>query len=159
MINQTLQKALNHQISEDQHCSRLYGAMAAHCEKTALQGFAKWLRGRSRHKQDRAESTTRYILRQRGELEWRPLDAPENGWDSPLAMLEAARQREHYVTERLGELATLAQTEGDHATTYRLQRMVSKQAKDEAATARLVEQLKFAGDTSAGLLLLDRSLA
>jgi ferritin len=158
MINQILQKGLNDQINEDQFCSRLYGAMAAYCERVTLRGFAKWFRDRSRERQKRVEGTTRYLLKQHGELHFESLDAPETSWDSLLAVLESAQKREQYLSKRLGKLVDLAQTEGDHATAHRLQKMISEQVDKEVLTEKLVAQVRFAGDSRAGLFLLDRNL-
>jgi ferritin len=159
MIATEVQNALNEQINEE-YCSwYFYRTAADYCHELNLTGFSKWLRHRSEKKLHQASKLSDFVLDRRGHVEARPINSANGHWDSPLAVLDAAVERERHLSQSVASLSNLSFQQGDHATHELLERFASEQAEAETNVERARERLKLMAEAPAGLLMFDRTLA
>lgn len=158
MIKQTVQDAINKQITREMYSSNLYLAMAGYYKSINLNGFANWMRVQAQEEMMHALKFFDYVLERGGEVKIGEIPAPPSKWDSPLAAFEDAYKHEQLVTSWINELADLAIKESDHATGILLQWFINEQVEEESSASEIVERLRMAGDSKGGLFMLDSEM-
>jgi len=158
MINQAIQDALNKQINEEMYSSYLYLQMSAWFDSLNLPGFAVWMQAQSQEETVHAMKIYRYVLDRGGKVSLAAIAEPPTEWQSPLAAFEAALGHERHITGCFDKLVDVACEQKDNATGIFLQWFVTEQVEEEANADLIVEKLKMVGESSQGLLVLDREL-
>jgi len=158
MLSQKLLDALNNQLNAEYYSSYLYLAMAAHCEAVNLPGFATWLRLQSQEELFHAMKFFDYIVSRGGRVKLAGIEEPPVEWQSPQAVFEATLAHEQHVTSLINDLVELAAAEKDHATVAFLQWFVNEQVEEEATADGILQKIRMAGDSPAGLMFLDNQL-
>ncbi len=158
MLTESMQEALNSQLSKEMYSSNLYLAMSAYFQTVNLKGFAHWMRLQAQEETTHAMKFFDYIISRNGNVKIGTIEQPPYEWDSPLAAMEAALEHEKKVTRSITDLANLAINEGDHATHIFLQWFITEQIEEEATVLEIVEKLKMIGDWKGGILLIDNEL-
>jgi len=158
MLSKKMEKALNGQINAEMYSSYLYLAMSAYLESVNLAGFAKWMKAQAQEELSHAMKFFHYVNERGGRVVLEKIKAPPAEWESPLAVFEATYEHEQKVTGLIYDLVDLAYTEKDHATNPLLQWFVAEQVEEEASAEDVVNSMKLAGETPAGLFLMDREL-
>ncbi|MEJ5285898.1 MAG: Ferritin-like protein 2 [Candidatus Kapaibacterium sp.] len=159
MLKETIQNALNAQLSREMYSSNLYLAMSGYFQSINLKGFAHWMRLQAQEETTHAMKFFDYMLDRGGLVSIGSIDAPPSKWDSPLAAMEDALKHEQFITQNINALADLAIKEGDHATQIFLQWFVTEQVEEESNVSEIVDKLKLIGDWKGGLLFIDNELA
>jgi ferritin len=159
MIAEKIQKALNKQVNMELYSAYLYLSMAAHFQAANLTGFANWMKAQAKEELLHGMKLYDYVLDRDGRVTLEAITAPPDAWGSPLAAAEDAYRHERENTTLINDLYVLANQEGDHVTAIFLHWFVTEQVEEESSANRIVERLKLVGDSSAGLLLMDRELA
>ncbi len=158
MLSQKLLDALNDQLNAEYYSSYLYLAMAAYSEAVNLPGFANWFRQQTQEELFHAMKFFDYIASRGGRVKLAAIEEPPAEWDSPTAVFEATLAHEQHVTARINDLLELAGTEKDHATVAFLQWFINEQVEEEATADAILQKLRMAGDSPAGLMFLDNQL-
>ncbi len=158
MLSDRMHKALNDQVQAELYSAYLYLAMAAYFEDLGLGGMSNWMTIQFQEEQSHAMKFFHYIVERRGRVELQALAKPEKEWASPLAAFEAALAHERMITGRIGDLASLALAEKDHATHNMLQWFISEQVEEEATVDNIVNQLRLVGEKGPGLYMIDREM-
>lgn len=83
-------------------------------------------------------------------------DQPQFDFQSPLVVFEHSLAHEQKVTGMMKNLYTLAAKENDYPAQVLLQWFISKQVEEEKNAQRIVDQLRWAGESSSALVLLDQ---
>jgi len=159
MMNGELYEALNRQINREIYSAYLYLSMSAFFETKNLKGFANWMKVQGEEEMTHAMKFYRYLLDRGERVQLLDIEAPPFEWASPLAVFEQALAHEKEVTAMINRLAGLSMEHKDYATQTMLQWFVTEQIEEEANASEIVEKLKLAGETPAGLLFLDAELA
>ncbi|GAB6166551.1 ferritin [Thermostilla marina] len=159
MLSERMAKALNDQINAEYFSSYLYLSMAAHCQTMNLPGMAHWMMIQVQEENAHVLKFFNYIMERRGTIELQGIEKPQQTWDSPLALFEAAFAHEQYISSRIHELVKIAREENDPATESFLRWFVDEQVEEEASVDEIVQQLKMIGDNPAALFFIDRELA
>jgi ferritin len=159
MLSKDIQDALNDQINNEYFASYTYLSMSAHCESINMRGFASWLRRQSREELEHALKLFDYVMDRDGKVILKAIEAPQSKYSSLLKMFQQVLDHEKEVTSMINKLYELATNEGDHATTVELQWFIREQVEEEKSAREIVDKLKFAGDNSSALLILDREMA
>lgn len=154
-----VQDALNQQIGQEFYAAYLYLAMSAHFERESLLGFAKWMRLQAEEELGHGMRLFDYMNRRGAEVTFNGIDAPHDGFGTPLEIFETALAHEKKVTALIHDLYDLAVQNHDHATQLELQWFVTEQVEEEDSIGTIVDQLRMAGGNEAAILLLDRELA
>lgn len=157
-MNQKVQDAINEQIAAEFYASYLYLSMMAYFEAESLGGFAQWMRIQAAEEHGHAMKLVDFLIERGGRVQLRAIDRPMAEFESPLAVMQAALDHEHGVTERINDLYELSLTERDYAAQVMLQWFVTEQVEEEASAGAIVDQLTLAGDSGGALLMLDAKL-
>jgi len=157
MLTEKMESAINEQIKWEFYSAFLYLSMAAYFADLGLPGFATWMEAQYEEEVFHARKMFAYVLESGGKVRLQALDEPQHEWKSPLECFEFSLEHEKHVTERINNLASLAQEEKDHASYIFLQWFVSEQVEEEDSFSDVVGKLKLVGD-GGGLFMLDRDL-
>jgi ferritin len=159
MLSETVQQALNKQITYEFSASHAYMAMAAYFESLNLAGFASWFRVQSDEEREHAERIFDYVVDRGGRVALGPLPEPQSEFANPLDAMEHALQHERNVSAAINEIYALATRENDYATQSMLRWFVDEQVEEEKNADDVIQRLKLVGSNGTGLLLIDRQLA
>lgn len=159
MLSDRLLDAYNDQITLELASSHAYLQLAAYFSDQSLTGFESWMRAQSEEERMHALKFFDFVLSRGRSVTLGPIDAPDGPPSSPLAAFEIALEHERKVTAAIGRLFELAQAEGDAASYPLLQWFLEEQVEEEDAVNSIVDQLRFAGDNPAAVLMLDREHA
>ena len=158
MLSQTLNQALNEQISYENYSAFIYKAMQAYFEAEDLSGMANWMNIQYQEELSHAEKMFQYVCDAGGRVEILGMDTPNNEYTSPLQVFESALEHEQKVTQRINDLMEQAQAEKNHAAQIFLQWFVTEQVEEEASADAIVQQLKLADGAPGALYMLDKEL-
>ncbi len=158
MIKQVMVDAINEQIRKEMYSSNLYLAMAAYYHSINMNGFANWMRIQAQEEQSHALKLFDYLLDRGGKVKLGQINATPTEWESPLAGFEAAYAHEQSITASINDLYDLALQEKDHASGTMLQWFINEQVEEEATVSEIVDRVKLAGESGAGLFFLDSEL-
>lgn len=158
-MKSNLIEAVNDQIKNEFQSAYLYLAMSAWFTQQNLPGFAHWM-----HMQWEEETMHAMklfgMLHDRGaEVKLKPLEAPEIGFASPLALFEDVLKHEQGVTRDINDLHELAVKEKDLALQITLQWYITEQVEEEAQVEEIIGKLKILGSDGPSIFLLDGQLA
>jgi ferritin len=159
MVKEEVQEALNEQINAELYSAYLYLSMAAYFENRGLSGFAHWMRVQEAEERMHAMKFFDFILERGGKVALKEVDAPPIEWDSPLATFEAVYAHEQKITTLINDLVRLARKHEDYATESFLTWFVDEQVEEERNVDDVLRKLKLIGDSTQGLLMLDRELS
>ncbi|MGK9477271.1 ferritin [Melioribacter sp. OK-6-Me] len=158
MISEKMAKSLNNQVKEEFFSSYLYLSMASYFEVENWHGFANWMKKQSLEEYGHAMKIFDYLNEVGKKVNLEQLDKPKTEWNTPLEAFEDALKHELHITNKINELAKLADDENDFATANFLQWFVNEQVEEVASVKSIVEKMKFIGDQKSGLLFLDSEL-
>lgn len=158
MIDAKMEQSINDQINAELFSSYLYLSMSAHFNAQNLSGLGNWMRIQAQEELFHAMKFHDYLLSRGGRVEFYAIEKPQKEWESALAIFEAAYAHEQYITGRINDMMDLAQELKDHASRSFLQWYVDEQVEEESNADGIVQQLRLLGDSSHGLLMIDREL-
>ena len=158
-LSKKMQDALNEQIKEEMASAYIYLSMAAYCESINLPGFAHWMRAQSNEELEHAMKFYSYIHDRGGRVTLQALDQPPVEFQGPIHVFQKTLTHEQYITGRIHELYGLAVEENDYASLSVLQWFVDEQVEEEKTAGEILDMLNMIGDSSQGLIMLDRQLA
>jgi len=159
MLSAKMEAALNEQINAEMYSAYIYLSMSAYFLSSDLKGFANWMNSQAQEEVAHAMKIYNFILDRGGKVKLTAIDGPQQEWESPLAVFEAAYKHEQHVTSLIHSLVTLAIDEKDYPTKNLMDWFVDEQVEEEASASEIVEQLKLIGGEGQGLLMLDREMA
>ncbi len=159
MLSKKMSKALNDQITKEFASSYLYLQMAAWFEHGGLPGFASWMKVQAQEEAAHTLILFNYVCSRGSFVELGKVDAPQQGFKSPLDVFQKTKAHEEKVTAWIHDLMETALSEKDFATKARLDWFVSEQVEEEAQVSDLVNRLKLIDKDSAALFWLDKELS
>ena len=157
-IDIKMQDAINEQINAEIRSSYLYLSMSAYFESQSLKGFAKWMRIQAKEELEHAMKFFDYVHERGGRVVLKPIEAVKTGWNNATEAFEDTYKHEMLVTSLIDKLTDLAHSENDHASEVFLQWFINEQVEEEDNASYILSQLKMIGDSTQGLLNLDREL-
>ena len=158
MLSERILKALNAQTNAEMASAYLYLSMAAWFDAQSLRGCAGWMKAQAQEELLHAMKFYGYIVERGGKVGFAAVEKPPAEWNSPRAVFEDVRAHEQKVTRMINELADLAASERDHATSGLLQWFIGEQVEEEANADDLVHKITMVGASTHGLYLLDKEL-
>ncbi len=158
MINKNVEEALNVQVQAEFSSAYLYLSMAAYCESISLPGFAHWMRLQHEEETAHALRLFNFVIDRGGHIDLRAIEKPVGSFESPHKMFDEVLAHEQLITEKIHNLYALSVKENDYPTQVEMQWFISEQVEEEKNAGGIVEQLKFVGDSSSALLMLDREM-
>ena len=158
VLKPEMEERLNTQLNLELYSAYLYYAMTAHFESLTLKGFSHWMTLQAQEELLHVTKLFDHINDRAGRVKLTAVEAPPDGWNSPLEVMEAVYAHECQVSERIDEAVSLAISLNDHASVTFLHWFVAEQVEEEAIADEIVQKLKFIGEDASGLFLLDNEL-
>ena len=158
MIDDRIAQEFNDHIRFEMASSHLYLSMTAWCESHGLPGFSNWMRRQAEEEHQHALKFFNFLLTRGGRVRLADIPAPDQDWDSPLAVFEAAQIHEAEVSQRINTLVDTVMSVRDHAANAFLQWFVNEQVEEEASVGDVVNRLRLVGSEGRGILLVDQEL-
>ena len=159
MMSDQLAAAFNDQISLELASSHAYLQLAAYFADASLTGFESWMRAQADEERMHALKFFDYVLDRGNQVELAAISGPGEMPGSALEAFEIALGAEQTVTESINRLHALAREEHDAASYPLLEWFLTEQVEEEASVGAIVDQLRFAGENPAAVLMLDREHA
>ena len=159
MINETMQAALNEQITKEYYSAYMYLAMSCYFFEEGLTGFYHWMKKQAEEEAEHAMKIINYLILRGGKVYLENLEAPPKDWECPLCVMEKALEHEQYISKSVKELLYLAEAEDDKATENFLGWFIDEQTEEEANFRDIIRKLKMVGESQSGWLLVDRELS
>lgn len=151
--------ALNIQIGTFLSCAYTYQSMSTWLSRdsVALHGLACFFCKKSHERYKDAETLIKFVNNRGGQIQFKPISAPESEWQSPVRLAEAALAFERDVKQSLWNLAKIAEQENDHVTEDFIKgEYLEKQIMVVKILSDLVTNIRRVGESS-GLFVLDRA--
>lgn len=158
MLSETMNQALNDQVKWEMYSGYLYLSMSAYFAERGMGGFAQWMRVQAQEELFHAMKFYDFINERGGRVLLQPIEAPRHAWKNVLEVFEETLSHERHVTERINNLANLAQDERDHATGIFLQWFVTEQVEEEDSVNTVLGKLRMINGEGQGMLMLDAEL-
>ena len=158
MINTKMADALNKHLNAELYSSYLYLAMSAYGSFKGLKGASKWLYMQAQEEMIHVKKMYEYIDSQGAQVVLDKIDRPDSEFGSILELFSAVLAHEQKVTGLINDLMTLATKEADHATQTFLQWFITEQVEEEQSVGEIIDRLKLAGESGAGLFMIDNEL-
>ncbi len=158
MINKKMSDALNKHLNAELYSSYLYLAMSAYASFKGLKGASNWLYMQAQEEMIHVKKMYEYIDSQGAQVVLQAIDTPPSDFGSPLELFNSVLAHEQKVTGLINDLMTLAVAESDHATQTFLQWFITEQVEEEQSVGEIIDRIKLAGETGAGLFMIDNEL-
>jgi len=155
MINESLQKLFNEQITHELFSSYLYLSMAAYFESKSLPGFAKWMRLQAEEEKEHALKFFDFVNDRGGRVKLYSISEPPFEWTGPLDAFENVLRHEQKVTSLINTLYEAALKEKDYPAQVFLQWFINEQVEEEKNAQMIVDQLKMLDEHQGGLINID----
>lgn len=155
-MDKQILELLNQQVVAELHAAYKYLAMRAHLEAEDWHGFAHWMRIQSEEEVEHAMRIYNFILDRDERVSLGSIDEPPSDFQSVLDVFRKALEHEQKVTQMINRIYQLAVEKDDYPTQVMLQWFIEEQVEEEKITKEAVAQLERAGDSVAGLVVLDR---
>jgi len=159
MISKKMEAAINKQINYEFYSEFYYLAMSAYCERIDLPGFAAWMMAQAQEEHEHALRFFKYLLDRDGQISLEAIDKPLGEFKSILDMFEHVLEHEQFVTKKITELYELALKENDYPSQVELQWFIKEQVEEEKTARDIIQQLKWIGDKSTALFMLDQKMS
>ncbi len=157
-MDKKMLSALNKQINAEFYSAYLYLSMSAYFESINLPGAAQWMRAQAGEEQTHAMKFYKFICERRERVSLIAIEAPQQEWNSALAVFEEAFAHEQKVTKMIYNLMVIALEVKDYATQSLLKWFIDEQVEEESSADEIVQKLKMIGNNNAVVLALDQEL-
>jgi ferritin len=159
MLKERVSKVLSDQVNAEYYSAYLYLAMSAYADRIGYKGVANWLFVQAQEEMAHGTHIYRHIL-ERGETPaFAEIKAPKTSFNGIKEVFEKVLTHERHVSELIGNIATIAMEERDHATYNFITWYVNEQVEEESSAEELVAKVNFIGDNVGLLYNLDAALA
>ena len=155
-MSAAMKKALNAQIAMETYASSYYLSMASWCETTGYDGSAKLLYAQADEERAHMLKIVRYLNDVGVGASIPSISAPPASFKGLEKVFAAALANEQSVTKSFGNMASLAQKDGDHSTFAFLQWFISEQVEEEKLFETILQKFDLLGRDKIGIYEVDR---
>lgn len=159
MIDNKIEKLLNHQIELEFESSQYYLSMASWAEKNGFDGVSKFLYKHSEEERGHMLKLFHYINDRGGHALVPTIGAPPKEYKGIGEIFRKILQHEQIVSKEINELVGTCLSIKDYTTHNFLQWYVAEQIEEERLAQTLLDKLDLIGEDKGGLYLFDRDLA
>jgi len=156
MIVKAVEKALNEQITKEEHSSRIYLAMASWAEQNGFPGAAEWLYIQTEEERVHMLKLVHYLNDRGGAACIAALEAPEAKFKTLLDVFQQVLKHEEYITASINEVYAVCVREKDFNTANFLQWYITEQDEEEKTARTILDQIRLASADKGGLFLMDK---
>ena len=157
-MNEKIFQMLNNQIKHEFYASYLYLSIASYFETIPLEGFSKWFRKQAEEEREHAMKIYDYVIDRNMHVDLQALEKPVVNFNSIEEVFALALKHEKKVTHWIHQIYEAAVEEKDHATHVFMQWFITEQVEEEKNAQDNLDQIVFAGDDKAAILILDQNL-
>jgi ferritin len=158
MLSEKIEGALNHQISVEEHSSRIYLAMAIWCETHGYPGAANFLYTQSDEERMHMLKMVHYVNDRGGVTRLEALEAPALNYGSLLEVFQAVLKHEQYVSSEINKVYGLTLDERDYTTGQFMQWYIEEQIEEESTMRGILDKMELAGGERGGIFHIDKEL-
>ena len=157
-MKQKVIDAINEQIREEFESAYIYLAMSARLEGMGLRGGATWMRMQAQEEVVHAMKFFDFLVRRGALPVLESVGKPKVEFKRPVEAFEAGLAHERHITACIHKLYDLAVKERDYPLQTLLHWFIDEQVEEEETAQDIIDNLRLAGDSGEGLLLIDREL-
>ena len=158
-MNEAIARLLNEQINKEFYSAYLYLAISNYYDDLDLDGYANYYMIQAQEERDHALLFLKYMQNNGLEITFKPIDKPDQKFDSVLAPLEVAAEHERYVTALINTIYHECHEAKDYRTMKFLDWFVDEQMEEEENADKMVSRYKLFGSDPKGLYSLDQEYA
>jgi ferritin len=159
MIKEAVEKAINNQIKNEEHSSRLYLSMASWCQVNGYPGAAAFLFKQTDEERMHQLKFVHYLNDRNGYSKLLALDNPTADYKSLLDVFEKVMIHEEFITASINDLYEIAVNNKDYTTGNFLQWYINEQIEEERTMHGILDKMKLAGNEAGGLFHIDKELS
>ncbi len=159
MISKKVELAINNQIREEEHSSRIYLAMASWCDANGFPGAAAFFYRQTQEERFHALKFIQYVNERGGHAQLQAIPEPSNSYQSIIEIYKETLKHEEFITDCINKLYEVALNEKDFSTQTWLQFFITEQIEEEATVRGILDKFEMIGDNKSGYYMLDQELA
>jgi ferritin len=158
MISKKVEEAINVQIKNEEHSSRIYMAMASWCETNGYRGAADFLYKQSDEERMHMLKFIKYLNDRGGYAVLAGLELPASEYKSLRDVFDHVLSHEEFITASINKLYEVSLNEKDYTTGNFLQWYINEQIEEESTVNGILDRMKLLGDDKAGMFHIDKEL-
>jgi len=159
MLKQSINDALNKQISMEAYASAYYLSIASWCDQKGYAGAANFFYRQAEEEREHMMKIFKFVNEAEGQAIVPSVDQPPADFPDFQSLFQKSLDHERKVTASINEIMKLAYEEGDFRVQNLLQWFVDEQLEEEVQMQTLIDKLRLIGDNGAGLYMFDTELA
>ncbi len=159
MLNPTVAKLLNEQITKELYSAYLYLDFSIFYEAEGLDGFANWYMIQAQEERDHAMLFLKYLQENGEKVTLDAIDKPDKELKTLMDPLKAGLEHEQYVTSLINDIYDAAYSVKDFRTMQFLDWFVKEQMEEEKNADDMIKKMELFGGDSKGLYSLDAEYA
>jgi len=160
-LSQSLQAALNTQMTKEAAASQIYLSYASWAASEGYDGIANFLFRHAQEERNHMMKILEYILERGAKVKVEAIPAPPAEPTSVQDCFEKVFEQEIDNTKGIYKLVKMSFDEEDWATWHFMQWFVKEQTEEETLALNLLDKIKIAGGAKASgdaLYAIDRDL-
>lgn len=158
MISKKVEEAINIQIKNEEHSSRIYMAMASWCETKGYRGAADFLYKQSDEERMHMLKFIKFLNDRGGYAVLSALEVPASTYNSLLDVFNHVMSHEEFITDSINKLYEVSLNEKDYTTGNFLQWYINEQIEEESTIHGILDKMKLVGEDKAGMFHMDKDL-
>ncbi|HPG32225.1 MAG: ferritin [Lentimicrobiaceae bacterium] len=158
MISKKVEEAINIQIKNEEHSSRIYMAMASWCETKGYRGAADFLYKQSDEERMHMLKFIKFLNDRGGYAVLSALEVPASTYNSLLDVFNHVMSHEEFITDSINKLYEVSLNEKDYTTGNFLQWYINEQIEEESTVHGILDKMKLVGEDKAGMFHMDKDL-
>ncbi|MCO5265607.1 MAG: ferritin [Lentimicrobium sp.] len=158
MISKKVEEAINFQIKNEEHSSRIYMAMASWCETKGYRGAADFLYKQSDEERMHMLKFIKFLNDRGGYAVLSALEVPASTYNSLLDVFNHVMSHEEFITDSINKLYEVSLNEKDYTTGNFLQWYINEQIEEESTVHGILDKMKLVGEDKAGMFHMDKDL-
>lgn len=158
MISKKVEEAINVQIKNEEHSSRIYMAMASWCETNGYRGAADFLYKQSDEERMHMLKFIKYLNDRGGYAVLAGLELPASEYKSLRDVFDHVLSHEEFITASINQLYEVSLIEKDYTTGNFLQWYINEQIEEESTVNGILDRMKLVGEDKAGMFHIDKEL-
>lgn len=158
MISKKVEEAINNQIKNEEHSSRIYMAMASWCETQGYRGAADFLYKQSDEERMHMLKFIKFLNDRGGYSQLQALELPNAKYSSLLEVFQNVLKHEEFITASINNIYAITMEEKDYTTGNFLQWYINEQIEEESTAHSILDKMNLVGDDKAGLFHIDKEL-
>ena len=156
--NDLLDNILQH-LTMERNANVQYFSMSLWFQERDLNGFSSFFLKESKDELEHAYKFTDYLIARGQKVDLHSLSKPMQEWESIQDLISYAFNMEADLTISLQQLYAISERSSDIRTNVFLDPIVESQIKSEDEFAHILGKVKFSGENSSAILIVDEYLS